>query len=154
MGVGTEATMAVDWKPKKMPTLTTVLPGGRKLIDFATKVFGAKVEDLYEVPGGGVAHAELRFGESLVMTGDATPDHVLPPGVAHLYLPDCDAAYARALAAGAKAKQPPEDRPWGDRSARLIDPVGNEWSIATHVEDVSEEEIRRRMDAMMKKGAG
>jgi PhnB protein len=138
-----------------MPTLTTVLPGGRKLIDFATKVFGAKVEDLYEVPGGAVAHAEIRFGESLVMTGDAMGEHVPPPpGVAHLYVPDCDAAFERALAAGGKAKQAPEDRPWGDRTARLIDPVGNEWSIATHVEDVSEEEIRRRMDAMTKKGAG
>ena len=144
--------MAIHYKPKEMPTLTPALPGGRKLIDFVTKVFDAKAERVYPTPGGGVAHAEIRFGESLVMTGDPMGDHVIPPGAVHLYVPDADATYRRALDAGATSKEAPKDQFYGDRNARVVDPFGNQWSIATHIEDVSEEEMKRRMDAMMKGG--
>lgn len=144
--------MAIAWKPKEMPTLTPAMPGGKKLIDFVKKVFDAKIQRVYETPGGGVAHAEIRFGESLVMTGDPMGDHKIEPGSAHVYVPDCDAAYKRALDAGAKSKEPPKDQFYGDRVARVVDPLGNQWSIATHKEDVSEEELKRRMDAMMKGG--
>src|SRR5258708_4411567 len=142
--------MAVQWKPKDMPTLTPAMPGGKKLIDFAKKVFDAKTERIYEMPGGGVAHAEIRFGESLVMTGEPMGEHSIPPGSAHVYAHDCDAAYKRALEAGASSYEPPKALFYGDRVARVVDSNGNQWSIATHKEDVSEEELKRRMDAMMK----
>jgi len=144
--------MATDWKPKDMPTLTTVLPGGRKLIEFVTKVFDAKVQRIYEMPGGGVAHAEIRFGDSLVMTGDPMGDHTISPASAHMYVKDVDATHQRALDAGATSKEAPKNQFYGDRSARINDPFGNQWSIATHVEDVTEEEMKRRMDEMMKGG--
>lgn len=142
--------MAISWKPNGMPTLTPALPGGRKLIDFVGKVFGAKPKRIYEGPDGGVAHAEIAFGESVVMTGDPMGDHTIPAGAAHVYVKDVDAAYQRALDAGATSKEAPNDQFYGDRVARVVDAMGNQWSIATHVEDVSEEELKKRMEAMMK----
>jgi PhnB protein len=139
--------MATHWKPADMPTLTPAFPGGKRLIDFLKAVFDAKPKFIMEMAGGGLGHAEIRLGDSLVMTGDAMGDHVLPPGSAHVYVPDCDAAYKRAIAAGATGKEEPKDQFYGDRTARVVDPFGNQWSIATHTEDVSEEEMGRRMKA-------
>ena len=144
--------MTIPWKPKDRPTLIPALPGGKKLIDFVKHVFDARVEHIYETPNGGVAHAEIRFGDSLVMTGDPSGDHLIPPGAAHVYVPDCDAAYARAVARGATSKEAPKDQFYGDRVARVVDPHGNQWSIATHREEVSAEELNRRMEALMKGG--
>lgn len=79
--------MAVQWKPKDQPTITPALPGGRKLIDFMTKVLGAKAERIYEAPGGMVAHAEIRLGESLVMTGDPMGPEQLSPSSISVYVP-------------------------------------------------------------------
>ena len=114
--------MTIPWKPAGRPTLIPVLPGGRKLIDFVTSVFGAKV-------------AGQHGGHS---------------GRARLGVPDVDAAYKKALAAGAKSVQEPTDQFYGDRTARIVDPFGNQWAIATHKEDVSEEELKRRIAAMSK----
>ncbi len=144
--------MTIPWKPASRPTLIPAMPGGRKLIEYVTKVFGASIAALYDGPGGGVAHAEIRFGESLLMTGDPMGPHTIPPGSAHVYVPDVDAAYARALEAGATSKEEPKDQFYGDRVARVVDAFGNQWSIATHMEDVSDEELKRRMDALMKGG--
>jgi PhnB protein len=144
--------MTIPWKPTDMPTLTPALPGGRKLIEFVGHVFDAHAARVYPTPDGGVAHAEIRFGDSLVMTGDPMGEHTIPPGAAHVYVPDCDAAYQKALAHGATSKEPPKDQFYGDRVARVVDAQGNQWSIATHKEDVSEEELKRRMEAMMKGG--
>lgn len=102
--------MTIHWKPANTPTLTPAMPGGRKLIDFVTKVFGATISRLYEAPGGGVAHAEIAFGESRLMTGDPMGDHVIPAGAAHVYVADVDAAYGRALEAGATSKAAPKAR--------------------------------------------
>jgi PhnB protein len=142
--------MATHYKPDDMPTMSSVLPGGSKLIEFTTKVFGAKVQRSYPMPGGGIAHAEVRFGDSLLMTGDPMGDHVIAPGTVSIYVPDVDTVYARALEAGATSKEAPANQFYGDRSARVVDPFGNNWSIAQHVEDVAEDEMKRRMDEMMK----
>ncbi|MCC6526532.1 MAG: glyoxalase/bleomycin resistance/extradiol dioxygenase family protein [Polyangiaceae bacterium] len=139
--------MAVHFKPADMPTLTPALPGGARLIEFAKRVLGAETVRLYPM-GDRVAHAEIRIGESLVMTGDPMGADALPPASVHVYVPDCDAAYGRALAAGARTKQEPKDQFYGDRTARVVDPFGNQWSFATHVEDVSEDELMRRMKAL------
>ena len=141
--------MTTHWKPADMPTLTPALPGGGRLIEFMKKVFGAHTSRVYEM-GGVVAHAEIRVGESLLMTGDPTGEHTIPPGSAHIFVPDCEAAYQRALDAGATSKETPKDQFYGDRTARVVDPFGNQWSIATHVEDVSEEEMERRMKSWAK----
>ena len=124
-------------------------------IDFYVRAFGAT--EVMRMPmGDKIAHAEIRIGDSHVMMSDEWPDMgKLSPksrGGATaglmIYLPDVDAAYQRALDAGAEAERPVEDQFWGDRSGSVRDPFGVSWMLATHVEDVSPEEMGRRMSAM------
>jgi PhnB protein len=151
------------WKPPQYHTVTPYLTVKRtsQAIDFYTKAFGA--EELYrmEGPGGTVMHAELRIGDSVVMLGEESTDAgaISPqtlggsPAGLHIYVADCDQAYARALKAGATAFQAPQDMFWGDRYGQLKDPFGHRWSIATHVKDMSPEEMKKAQDAWMKEAA-
>jgi PhnB protein len=132
-----------------MPTIIPALPGGAKLVDFMKTVFDARAE-VYEMPAGVVAHAEIKVGDSVVMTGEPWGDHVIPPCAVSIYVSDCDAAFARALQAGAREKEAPKNEFYGDRRARVIDPFGNQWNISQHVEDVPRDEIERRMAAWQK----
>jgi uncharacterized glyoxalase superfamily protein PhnB len=89
-------------------------------------------------------HAEMKLGDSKIMLGQPEPGKETNAMI-HLYMPDTDASYKRALAAGATSVREPADQFYGDRSAGVRDQFGNQWYIATHVEDVSEEEMGRRM---------
>jgi PhnB protein len=144
---------------KKIPegyhTLTPYLyfDDAAKAIDWYTKAFGAK--ELMRMPGEGgkgVGHAEIQIGDSHVMMADL-PDHS-PKQVGKvtssflLYIEDVDAAFKRAIDAGAKELQPLEDKFYGDRMGMIADPFGHEWSLGTHIEDVSPEEMEKRMAAM------
>ena len=121
---------------------------------FYARAFGA-TEIMRMEMGGTIAHAEIRIGDSPVMLSGEWPDmNKLGPkargGATQslmIYLPDVDAAYQRALDAGATAERPPEDQFWGDRLGVLQDPFGHNWMLATHIEDVSEEEMARRTEA-------
>jgi PhnB protein len=115
-----------------------------KAIDYFKKVFGAEERMRMAGPGGEVVHCEMVIRDSVFMFGEAGPDGPQPMRVA-LYVTDCDAVFKRAVDAGAKVKEPLANQFYGDRSGRVIDPFGNEWSIMTHVEDVSREEMDRRM---------
>ena len=137
--------MPTPWKPENWPTLTPAIPGGARLIDFLMKVFDAKPMHVFEMENRAVARAEIRIGDSLVITGDPVGPRTTPPGSLLIYVADCDATYQRAVKAGATSKQAPQDQFYGDRTAHVIDPFGNQWSIATHKEDVSAEEMNRRM---------
>jgi PhnB protein len=95
---------------------------------------------------GTVAHAEVAIGDSIVMMGDAGEEWPAMPAFIYLYVEDCDETYARALAAGATSVREPADQFYGDRTSTVRDPVGNLWGIATHVEDIVEEEMARRID--------
>ena len=101
----------------------------RALIDFVTRTFGA--ETLFTMPGpdGAIGHAELKIGDSVLMLGQGEQPF---PAQLHCYVPDVDASYARALAAGAASMRPPTDMPYGDRIAMVKDAHGNVWGIATH----------------------
>jgi uncharacterized glyoxalase superfamily protein PhnB len=90
-------------------------------------------------------HASVRVGDSPVMLGEATDEWKPMPCGLHLYVEDTDAAYATAIAAGARSLREPADQFYGDRAAGVVDDAGNQWWIATHVEDVSREEMERRM---------
>jgi PhnB protein len=133
--------------PAGHPTLTPgcSLTGAHRAIPLYEQVFGAKVRVRMDGPDGSVAHAELGFGDSVLMLGEATPDH--PPHGARLfmYVADVDATFAKGVAAGMKVLQPLAVQFWGDRTGRLLDGFGNEWHLASHVEDVSEKEMRARM---------
>ena len=98
-------------------------------------------------PDGSIGHTEMRIGDSMVMLGEARDQWKAMPTTLYLYLENVDAVYARALAAGATPVSEPKNQFYGDRSGAVQDMCGNFWWMATHVEDVSEEEMKRRMDA-------
>lgn len=98
-------------------------------------------------PDGTLMHAEVRIADSVVMIGQAAGEFAPLPCMVHVYVPDCAAAYDRALALGAASLRAPTSQPYGDRTAGVRDAGGNQWWIATHEEDVAPEEIERRMRA-------
>ena len=120
-----------------------------RLLDFLANAFGAVERMRMPMPDGSIAHAEVEIGGAPVMLGSANaPD--FPPLAAqiHLYVEDVDAVYARAVSAGATPVAEPEDQFYGDRIARVLDTAGNHWSIATHIAEVTPEEMAQAMEAM------
>ena len=108
-----------------------------QLIEFLQKAFGGEEVYRAQMPDGGIPHAQVRIGDSIVALAGGRGPYQPMPSTLHLYVPDTDALYERALAAGAVSIQPPADQPYGDRSAGVTDPFGNRWFIATHLRDVS-----------------
>ncbi len=140
--------MAVKAVPEGYGTVTPFLTvkGAAKIIDFLKQAFGAEEIMRMPGPGGVVMHAEVNIGNSRLMLSEAMQN---PPSQSsfYLYVNDADAMYERALAAGATSQIEPKDEFWGDRTAMVRDPFGNVWSVATHKEDVSPEELAKRMAA-------
>ncbi len=147
--------------PEAYRTITpylTVHDAGQA-IDFYKEAFGAEERSRMTLPDGkGVAHAELKIGDSIFMLSDEMPGQSCEPSVAgescvgfYLYVKDVDKVFERAIAAGAKVKEPLKDQFWGDRVCQIIDPAGHLWSLATHIEDVSPEELRKRGREMFEK---
>ena len=124
-----------------------VVQGAGKLIDFMKAAFDAQEVSRMSMPDGSIGHAEMRIGDSMVMLGEARDQWKAMPTSLYLYLEGVDAVYARALAAGATVVSEPKDQFYGDRSGAVLDMCGNFWWMATHVEDVSEEEMKHRMEA-------
>lgn len=127
---------------------------GARAIAFYREAFGAEEVMRFNDPGGRIAHAEIKIGDSHVMLADenetfAGPQTLGGVGVSLLlYVADVDATFAQAVAAGATVRRPVADQFYGDRMGTLADPFGHVWSIGTHREDVSLEEMQRRMAAM------
>jgi PhnB protein len=130
-----------------------VCRGAAKAIEFYKKAFGAKEVVRMGAPGGTIAHAELRIGDSHVMLADESPDGEFrsPQSVGGtpvsmvLYVEDVDATVRKALDAGAHVLREVKDQFYGDRSGTIADPFGHIWTVGTHIEDVSPEEMERRM---------
>lgn len=149
--------MAVNPVPEGYCSVTPYLAiaGAARAIDWYAQAFGA-VELFRLDHGGQIGHAEIRIGDSPVMLADESPEmnHIGPksrggPTTSFLiYLADVDAAFARAIDAGGTELRPVQDQFYGDRSGTLADPFGHVWTIATHIEDVSPEEMKRRMTTM------
>jgi PhnB protein len=145
--------------PDGYPHVTPYLhvKGAAEAIDFYTKVLGAKERMRLGAPGDRVGHAELQLGEGMIMLADEFPDMGVrgpqtiggTPVTIHVYVEDVDAVFKAALEAGATEKRAPEDRFYGDRAAEFEDPFGHRWSIATHVEDVPEDEMEKRAAEVM-----
>lgn len=114
--------------PCLMPYLT--VEGAARLLQFAKEAFDAVELERHE-DGGRIMHAAVRLGDSVIETGDANDRWGATPASLHYYVPDCDAAYRRALEAGAESLMEPTDMPYGERSAAVRDPVGNKWYLAT-----------------------
>jgi PhnB protein len=155
-----EAVMPVHFQPEGYHTVTPylIVQGAAQAIDFYQRAFGAKVLVRMDDDKGRIGHAELKLGDSVVMLADEVPEmgHKSPQtlggtGVSLLlYVPDVDAAVAQAVQSGAKLKRPVADQFYGDRTGGIEDPFGHVWYLATHIEDVSPEEMKRRMAAKPK----
>ena len=136
-----------------------VLKGAAQAIEYYKKVFGATELVRMNGPGGTVGHAELQIGDSIIMLADENPQmgegHAsastigASPVSLYLYLPNVDEVIQRAQAAGAKVLRPAADQFYGDRSGFIQDPFGHFWGIATHIEDVSPNEMKERMKKAM-----
>jgi len=121
-----------------------VVEGAEKLIDFVKAAFGAQEGLRMLQPDGSIGHTELRIGDSFIMLSEARGPFKAMPAMLYLYLEDVDAAYARALAAGATSIAEPKDQFYGDRGGGVQDMCGNLWWVGTRIEDLSEEELMRR----------
>jgi PhnB protein len=128
-----------------------VVADAEKVLDFTIKAFGAKETVRMPGPGGKVAHAEVKIGDSIVMMGSPAPGRHLMPAQIYLYVEDTDGTYKKAVAAGAKSVEEPNDAFYGDRRAAVEDSQGNLWFIATHQEDPTPEQMQERMAALAQK---
>jgi PhnB protein len=138
--------------PEGLHSLTPylVLPGCAKAIEFYKQAFRAEETMRMDAPGGQIGHAELRIGDSVLYCADAhPPQHPATTAMLCLYVEDCDAVFARAVEAGAKVVLPLEDKFYGDRAGMIADAFGQQWSIATHKEDLSPEELTERAKKAM-----
>ncbi len=128
----------------------------QRAIDFYKKAFGAKLLDIFPSPmGQGIMHATMQIGDSILMMGDENPGQNCKsaetlgasPISFFIYVPNADATFKQAVAAGAKATMPMADMFWGDRAGSVQDPFGYSWMIATHTKDLSQEQIRKGGEA-------
>jgi PhnB protein len=129
-------------------TPTLVVKGATRLIDFLKEAFGAEEAFRMPTPSGEVMHAEVRIGDSVVMLNDAMQQSPTASSL-FLYVTDVDLVYQQALKAGAISLSAPANMFWGDRMAQVKDQFGNQWAIATHVEDVPAQEMGKRAAAAM-----
>ena len=156
--------MAVQPIPEGYPQVTPylVVDGAAAAIDFYGTVFGTTERMRMPAPGGKIGHAELQLGNSVIMLADEAPEvgALSPPTVGgspvtlSVYVDDVDTVMATAEQAGASVLRPVETQFYGDRSGQFQDPFGHRWSVATHVEDVSPDEMGRRAAEMMGDAAG
>ena len=139
-----------------------IIKGAAQALDFYQRAFGATEVMRMNGPDGSIGHAEIRIGNSVIMLADEHPHMgVVGPQTLGgtsvsilLYVEDVDRRYAQAIAAGGKEVRPLQNQFYGDRSGTLVDPFGHQWTIATHVEDVPGDELKRRMEQMMKQHGG
>ena len=138
--------MSVKPIPEGFHTVTPYLPvqGASRLIEFLKQAFGAEEIHVSTMPDGTVMHAQVKIGDSMVMMGEARGEWKAMPGMLYLYVDDVDAWYHRAMKAGATSVRELTNEFYGDRVGGVQDPSGNQWWMATHVEDVSPEEMARR----------
>ena len=155
--------MATNPVPDGYRTATPylIVKGAAEAIDFYKRAFGATEMLRMADPQGRVGHAEIKIGDSVIMLADEHPamGYRGPRSLGGssvsilLYLEDVDAVFERAVKAGAKARRPVANQFYGDRSGTLEDPFGHMWTVATHVEDVPPEEMKRRAEAAMRSGS-
>ncbi|MEA2516619.1 MAG: PhnB protein [Actinomycetota bacterium] len=124
-----------------------VVEGAEELLGFLQNAFDATIRggDVMRGPDGKIGHAEVEIGDSIVMLADVPPEGEALRAMLVIYVEDCDAVYKKALAAGAESQREPEDQFYGDRTAGVRDKWGNQFYISTHIEDVSPEEMERRV---------
>lgn len=147
--------MAVKPIPEGFHTVTPylVVPGVAKVLDFVKHAFDAKEIERHARPDGAIMHALVKIGDSFVMMGEPQGGQPTLPSSLYVYVPNVDEVYKRAVKAGGVSISEPADMFYGDRHGGVKDSCGNQWWIATHIEDVSPEEMQRRSEKFMKEHA-
>lgn len=137
----------VDFQTPGYHTVNPYIPvaGAERFIEFTVKAFGAEEMGRFPAPDGTIMHAEVRIGDSVVMLTDASDTMPAQPTALYVYVPDVDATHQQAVAAGGTSREEPSDKFYGDRTSTIVDPFGNQWFLATHIEDVSMEDMQERM---------
>jgi PhnB protein len=154
---GKEPTMAVNPIPNGYHTVTPylVVRGAAKMIEFAKKAFGADiVGEPMKRPDGTIMHAQIKIGDSHIMVSDASAQNQPMQSMLYIYVPNVDAVYQRAVAAGGASMMEPMDMFYGDRSGGVKDPTGTQWFIGTRKEDVAPQELKKRAEAHLKSQQG
>jgi len=133
--------------PEGYHTITpqTIVEDAHATLDFIKEVLDASIDEVYE-DDGVVQHAQARIGDSHLMIGTASEEFPAFPFMLNVYVDDVDAAFAKAVEHGATPLREPANQFYGDRTGGVLDSQGNQWWLSTHIEDVSEEEIRRHME--------
>lgn len=130
-----------------------IVRGGKSAIEFYKQAFGATEVLRLDMPDGSIAHAEMKIGDSIFMMGEENEQYQChsplklkgtPVGLM-IYVTDSDAVYNQAIAAGATVLRPIQNQFYGDRSGTVTDPFGHQWTISTHIEDLTQAEVKRRM---------
>ncbi len=149
-------TMTDVRKPAGFGTVTPYLVGAEvpRLHAFLQQAFDAEVLSSHARPDGSIMHSEVRIGDSIVEIGQSEKEADARQSELHVYVADTDAAYARAMAAGARSLAEPRDQPYGDREAGIVDPIGNHWYIATHGAEIRPEGLRSVTPFLHARGAG
>jgi len=144
--------MAVKAIPDEYPRVTPylIVENVGNLMNFLSEVFDAVPGEKMILPDGSINHGEVRIGDSMVMMGKANKDNPPVPVMLYVYVENVDQTYDKALKTGAKSIMKPADQFYGDRTAAVADPSGNSWWMASHVEDVSPEEMQRRNEERAK----
>lgn len=155
-------------KPNPIPanyrrvTPSLVVKGAKEAIKFYAEVFGATERARFSAPGDIIAHAEIEIGDSVIIIEDTYPGSSTKPPLLtdelvssflFIYVEDVDKVIEKAVKHGAKLKRPARNQLYGDRDGFVIDPFGHGWTIASHIEDVSSEEVAHRMEKMMQEGS-
>lgn len=130
-----------------------VVEDANKLVEFVKKAFNAQEHHVSRTPDGAVVHAEVRIAGAPIMIGGGRPGGGLSTAMIYIYTTDTDAMYKSAIEAGGTSVMAPADQFYGDRNAGVKDFAGNQWWIATHVEDVAPEELEKRMKVVMQQRA-
>ena len=144
--------MTVQNPPEGTATVTPylIVDGAADAIDFYKRAFGATEEFRMDAPGGTIGHASIEIGDCRVMLADPMPGSPYGPpegqtgASLYLYVDDVDATFKKAVDAGATAQNEPADMFWGDRWGRIVDPFGHAWEVATHIEDLTGEQMAER----------
>lgn len=149
-----KTTTKVNPIPPGFHTVTPylIVQGAERLIEFLKQAFGAEEIFRTNQPDGTVGHTQMQISDSMIELAEGNERWKALPCALHLYVPDTDATYRRAMAAGATSLIEPEDAFYGDRTAGVADPSGNQWFIATRQEDLTHEEMTRRAQAAGKAG--
>ena len=135
----------MNYKPKGFNSITPYITvdGAAKFIEFVKKAFGAEELHRYQPPDSDkIMHAVIKIEDTFIECSDGSAEFPPMPAALHFYVPDVDAVYEKAIKAGGIGKSEPKDQFYGDREAFVKDPCGNNWYLATHIKDITEEELK------------